>query len=59
MTNCPAAHGTYTCRRLDHVSDLLGWRRPHPMPHLAHDGTQWDEHGIRQARGNDPYRSER
>lgn len=49
---CPATHGALTCCRLN------GYH-PHPPPHMAHDGTQWDQHGIRVARGNDPYRSKK
>jgi hypothetical protein len=45
---CPAITGQLTCCRLG----------PHPMPHLAPDGTQWDEHGVRQNRGNDPWKGE-
>lgn len=46
---CRATHADLVCCRL--VS--------HAMPHMAHDGTQWDERGVRRSRGNDPYRSER
>lgn len=48
-TSCRAAHDHLTCCRL----------HDHAMPHMAADGTQWDEHGVRVMRGNDPYRSER
>lgn len=48
-TSCRATHAHLTCCRL----------RGHAMPHMDHDGTQWDEHGVRVAVGNHPYRSER
>lgn len=54
MTPCTATHGDHTCRRLNGGNDT--YQIPHPMPHLAADGTQWDNAGIRQAPGNHPYR---
>lgn len=49
MTPCTATHGDLRCVRLN------GWNA-HPVPHLASDGQQWDENGIRRAAGNNPYR---
>lgn len=45
---CPATHDTHACCRTQR----------HSMPHMAHDGTQWDQHGVRQARGNDPMKGQ-
>lgn len=57
MTPCTATHGELTCCRLNLGAHL--WTQPHPMPHMDSSGQQWDEHGVRVARGNSPYRSER
>lgn len=48
MTPCRATHDHHACCRT----------LPHLAPHMAHDGTQWDENGVRASRGNDPYRGE-
>lgn len=49
---CSATHGDLTCCRINQ------WHAPHLMPHLANDGTQWDDHGVRQPRGNDPWKGQ-
>lgn len=62
MTPCTAAYDGLRCCRLDlgFITPIphLGFITPipHPMPHLAADGTQWDDHGLRSRRGNDPYK---
>lgn len=56
MTPCTATHGDLRCCRTDAGNGT--WRQAHPMPHMACNGQQWDENGLRQARGNDPYRGE-
>lgn len=50
MTNppCRATHATHVCCRTS----------PHPAPHMAADGTQWDENGVRVMRGNDPMKGQ-
>ncbi|WP_028654868.1 hypothetical protein [Nocardioides sp. J54] len=53
---CTARHGDLTCCRLHGGNDT--YTIPHPMPHLDPTGTQWDDHGIRRARGNDPWKGQ-
>lgn len=48
MTPCRATHDHHACCRL----------HGHAMPHMAPDGTQWDEHGLRVMRGNDPLKGQ-
>lgn len=52
MNPCTATHGDLTCCRTN------DWTGNHPIPHMSCDGQQWDEHGIRQARGNDQFKGE-
>lgn len=52
MTPCQATHGDLVCCRTN------DWTRDHPAPHMDPSGEQWDQHGIRQARGNDPWKGE-
>ena len=53
---CRATHDALTCCRTNNGS--ARYPIPHAMPHMAADGTQWDEHGVRQNRGNDPWKGE-
>lgn len=56
MTPCTATYGGLSCCRLNLGAHL--WTQPHPPPHMDHSGQQWDEHGVRQVRGNSPYRGQ-
>lgn len=56
MTPCQATHGDLVCCRTNGGTDT--YRVPHPDPHMDPNGEQWDQHGIRQARGNDPWKGE-
>lgn len=55
--NCPATNGTNACRRLDSGNET--YRVPHPLPHVDHEGTQWDDSGIRVRPGRSEYERER
>lgn len=48
MSRCRSTHDTLACCRL----------HAHPMPHMDPSGQQWDENGLRGARGNDPFKGE-
>lgn len=53
---CRATHADLTCCRTDNGSET--YRIPHPAPHMAADGTQWDEHGVCVKPGRNAYREE-